>query len=362
MEVRNCEEIAEMLKSRPEVENIDNSSESEDNEECMSESESEFSDVHSEYRASAEERSSDETEVEAEVPPRKKCKIDKPAKFLSKTLYGKNRYKWTTMAPESRGRRSKERLITYLPAGKGIAAQVGTAMEAWSLLMPEELLNIIVTHTNTEIARRRENRKEQTFTHDLDLIEMKAFLGLLYFSGVHDNGYNYTARLWGALGSTVYRATMPRNRFVFLLETLRFDDKNTRVERKKTDKLAPIREIWELMLTMCKQYYTPHKYCTIDEQLLSFRGRCPFRIDMPAKPDKYGMKIIMLNDARTSYMVNAIPYVGVVTNKEHNESLPSYYVRTLSEPIHGSARNITCDNWFTSIPMVDRMLKSYSLI
>lgn len=79
----------------------------------MSEDESEeFSDVDPEYRAPAEESSSDETKLEAEIPQRKKPKTDEPAKSLSKTfLYIKNRYKWTTMASDARRRCSKERLM-----------------------------------------------------------------------------------------------------------------------------------------------------------------------------------------------------------------------------------------------------------
>jgi len=57
-------------------------------------------------------------------------------------------------------------------------------------------------------------------------------------------------------------------------------------------------------------------------------------------------------------MLNVIPYVELVT-VEDTESVPSYnYVRTLSEPIHGSNRNITCDNWFTSVPLAERMKSS----
>lgn len=54
-------------------------------------------------------------------------------------------------------------------------------------------------------------------------------------------------------------------------------------------------------------------------------------------------------------MVNAAPYVGQV-RKNTDESVPTYYVRSFTEPIHGTNRNITCDNWFTSIPLVDTMM------
>ena len=81
---------------------------------------------------------------------------------------------------------------------------------------------------------------------------------------------------------------------------------------------------------------------------------------MKGKPDKYGIKILMMNDAKTFYMVNASPYIEkVLTNPD--ETVPTYCVRTLSTPIHGTIGNITCDNWFTSVELVKKMLKDYSL-
>ena len=68
-----------------------------------------------------------------------------------------------------------------------------------------------------------------------------------------------------------------------------------------------------------------------------------------------------MNDAEISYMINALPYVRPVSNQEPFESIPSYYVRTLSEPIYGNNRNITCDNWFTSIKIAEQLKTLYSL-
>lgn len=102
------------------------------------------------------------------------------------------------------------------------------------------------------------------------------------------------------------------------------------------------------------------KNCTIDEQLLSFRGRCAFRMYLPAKPDKYGLKIVSIHDAETHYMFDAIPYVGAV-DKEPAEAVPSYYVRKLTQSIYHSGRNVTMDNWFTSIPIALRIKKESDL-
>ena len=77
--------------------------------------------------------------------------------------------------------------------------------------------------------------------------------------------------------SLIFRATISRNRFEEIITCLRFDDKATREERKKTDKFAPIREIWSDFQNNIRTCYTPGSFVTVDEQLLGFRGRCPFR-------------------------------------------------------------------------------------
>lgn len=154
-----------------------------------------------------------------------------------------------------------------------------------------------------------------------------------------------------------YRACMSCDRFTFLLNCIRFDDKSTREERKESDPFAPVREIWELLLEICRNSYTPSSYLTIDEQLLGFRGRCPFRMYIPNKPSKYGIKIVMVCDSASKYMTDAQPYLGKKTNTG-GLPLANYYVKELTKSVHGSNRNITMDNWFTSIPLADELLQA----
>lgn len=90
--------------------------------------------------------------------------------------------------------------------------------------------------------------------------------------------------------------------FVFFLSKfLRFDNK---ANRNKEDKFSPIREIRDIFISNCTRYYTPHRDCTVNEQLLSFRGKWSFRVYIKSKPDKYGLKLLLLNDAYTAYMVS----------------------------------------------------------
>lgn len=85
----------------------------------------------------------------------------------------------------------------------------------------------------------------------------------------------------------------------------------TRCERKKTNKLAAFAEIQNIFVKNCKRAYNPNSELCIDEQLVGFRGKCPFRMYIKSKPDRYGIKIWALCDAENSYVWNLQVYTGI---------------------------------------------------
>src|SRR5215469_10445062 len=108
----------------------------------------------------------------------------------------------------------------------------------------------------------------------------------------------------------IFRSTMSLQRFSFLLQCLRFNDRTTRAARSEVDKLAPIRQFFELFVTKCKSHYSLGDLVTIDEKLEKFRGNCPFRQYIASKPGKYGIKIYALVDSRIFYMQHAAIFSG----------------------------------------------------
>ena len=111
-------------------------------------------------------------------------------------------------------------------------------------------------------------------------------------------------------GPSIFRATMPKYRFIALTRFMRFDNKETRTARRASDKLAPIRDLFNKKNTLLLRYYRPKEYLTVEEQLIPFKDRCPFRQYIPSKPDKYGMKIFWICDAKLFYPLKAKPYLG----------------------------------------------------
>jgi len=78
---------------------------------------------------------------------------------------------------------------------------------------------------------------------------------------------------------------------------------------------------------------------------------------IPNKPAKYGLKIMMICDSKSGYMLNAMPYLGKKTKPPDAVALGHYVTMELCKPYFGSKRNITGDNWFTSVPLVKKLLE-----
>ncbi|GBP72049.1 PiggyBac transposable element-derived protein 4 [Eumeta japonica] len=199
---------------------------------------------------------------------------------------------------------------------------------------------------------------------DTDNIEIEAFLGLLLFAGVRRNSRLNAKDFFRTDGSSpeIFRLTMGLSRFFLLMRCLRFDSKDTREEIIKLDKLAPIRELFDIVVGTFKKYYSVSQYVTIDEKLEAFRGRCNFRQYIPSKPNKYGIKIYALTDAKMFYTHTMEVYVGKQPdgpNQVDNSALA--LVLRLSENIYNTGRNITCDNFFTSIPLIDKLESQHKL-
>ncbi|KAJ8870110.1 hypothetical protein PR048_029122 [Dryococelus australis] len=160
------------------------------------------------------------------------------------------------------------------------------------------------------------------YTQHIDIAELEAFFALLYLAGVFATD---------GTGRDIFRATMSKNRFLFLLAALRYDDANTRDEWKETDPLAGISQVF-------------NKQC------------CKFRIYMRSKPAKYRLKVLILCDARTHYFVNGFISSGKTKEPNLNKlSVPTLTVLSLIEPTVNSNRNIIADNWFSSIDLVEQL-------
>ena len=150
------------------------------------------------------------------------------------------------------------------------------------------MLQLIVEYTNLEIQRIRGIYSRERNANPTNIVELKALIGLLFLAGLLRSYHVNAANLWtmDGTGTEIFPRVLSEQRFKFLLRCLRFN-KSDREERKKINRLAPIWEIFEMFAENCRNNYRISEYCTIDESLVPFRRRCPFRQFMQKKPAKY---------------------------------------------------------------------------
>lgn len=239
--------------------------------------------------------------------------------------------------------------------------------ECWNLFLTHDILHKIQEYTNLHIQERRaqcEDISQRRYMNEVEISELKAFIGLLFMAGFYRSNRQNLEDLWQADGSgvEVFRLTMSVQRFYFIQSSLRFDDKSTRAERQDLDNLAPVREIFEKFVKQCKKMYSPGENCTIDEMLVAFRGRCKFRQYIPSKPAKYGIKIFALVDSKVFYITNLEIYAGKQPDGPFSVSnKPLDVVNRIVSPVSKTHRNLTFDNWFTSYELVSHLLNEHKL-
>lgn len=213
--------------------------------------------------------------------------------------------------------------------------------------------NIILNMTNLYGVRKYKDEWE-----NIDLDTLHAYFGLLLLSGVYRSYGECVTKLWNQeTGRPIFRATMSLKMFKRIHGCIRFDDREQRMANTAStstsvrDKLAPIRNVYDKWNHNLKAVYTPGKNITVDEQLVPYRGRCPFRQYIPSKPAKYGIKIWVLCDSKSWYAYNTQIYVGRNRNATPERNLGRRVVLDLVEGL--SDRNVTCDNFFTSYELAE---------
>ena len=140
-------------------------------------------------------------------PPEKKSASEKKHYYLQaekNVIYGKRRkqgfkYRWYLNPPESRGRQSSVKI--HIASAKGVAKTVKEPIEAWKLLITDDMIQTIVEMTNMQMALTRDTKIKPKYAKpaayaDIKVTEMKAFLGVLYIIGMKKQNHLSLEELW----------------------------------------------------------------------------------------------------------------------------------------------------------------------
>lgn len=279
-------------------------------------------------------------------------------------FYGKNRFKWSKIAP-ARNVRTPSHNIIRLPCAKGQFRQEDllSPCESFQQIFDQQMLDNILTWTNKKLQNIRLKYPNDVSFRECTIIELKGLLALLIYSAAFKSNHESILAIFATDGSgrEIFRASMNIRRFCSLLIALRFDDFEDREARKEIDPGCAVTEILELFNKNSQKSYTIGANATVDEMLIAFRGRCKFKMYMPNKPAKYGLKVQCLADARTTYVYNTYLYTGkdsdgkTLSQEDRKKPIPTQAVIRLCTPIFNTNRNVTTDNWYSSMELLSTL-------
>lgn len=242
-----------------------------------------------------------------------------------------------------------------------------TPAEYLQLLIDDKLIDEVVRYTNLKGAALASTPKKvqkgrpvpkrvraPTAWKELNREEFLQFLGLSLLMG---NIQMPTIKHYWKRKSKMYchpffGETMPRNRFIEILQALRFYD-ITAIDVPKVDKIVPIVKHF---LENFRKVYSPPKQLAIDEALLGFKGRLSYKQYIPLKRSRFGIKLYELTSS-SGYVLDIILYTGkgTVTSSKHGHSYA--VVRKLLNGYLNKGHTVYLDNYYTSLSLAEDLYR-----
>lgn len=149
------------------------------------------------------------------------------------------------------------------------------------------------------------------------------------------------------LQSPIFSKTMSRNRYTTILGLLSFSNPNTMSSHILKDILPILKHIKNTF----KYSFTPYRDLCVDESIMPFKGYLSIKQFIPNKRNRFGIKLFMLCDVKTRYIIDFIIYCGARTEiivDPDNLGVTGGVVTTLLQDLMQANRRVYMDNWYSS--------------
>lgn len=220
-----------------------------------------------------------------------------------------------------------------------------TELDYFSCLFTDEIADIVLLETNRYAAAVNENDWK-----DLDKSEFYVFLALNLLMprnkklAVHE--YWSTDPL---MNSPIFGKSMSRDRFQSIYRYLHFSNNDG---APKHDRLFKIRNVLEKLKERFKNSMFPFESLVIDESLILFKGRLVFKQYIKTKRHRFGIKLFVLCDCETGFILDFIVYVGKETDIDTETNpllgITGAVVMKLMTPYLDKGHSLYTDNFYTS--------------
>lgn len=229
------------------------------------------------------------------------------------------------------------------------------------ILFPDSLFEHMVEQTNKyALYRQRRSGKSDPHWHPTDVREMKAYVGLNILMGINqlpDTGMYWASDIF--IGNAGFKKTMTARRFEKLTQYLQLCDRESEPARGERgyDGLFKVRPLLDVVENTMWDAYLPNRCLTVDKCTVVAKGRFSPAQYMPSKPLRKGLTVWMLCDSRSGYCHRAKVYVVKPSDDEAAAALGYRVVTSLVRGLEGQHHHVFMDSFFTSVPLLQRLLR-----
>jgi hypothetical protein len=229
---------------------------------------------------------------------------------------------------------------------------VNTPIRAWREIFKITFLDKIVKYTN-----------EYGLIHakswsDITRKDLEAFIAVLFVSGIQKRKDKPSH--WFSdnklLENPVMKKIMSGRKFFTILRFLHCCPAVNQDPSADTyDPAYKVAEVRDYLEDRFTRLFIPGQQLSLDESLIRAFGRIKFKVRIVTKAARYGIKVFVITDAQTAYVLRVLFYTGKATYSGHDtdDKLKTVQiVNKLVQPFAGSHRTIYVDRFYTSLELL----------
>lgn len=151
---------------------------------------------------------------------------------------------------------------------------------------------------------------------------------------------------------------MSRDRYFQILSMLHLCNNNDQV---RGDRLFKLKMVTNEVQKNFRDAMLPFSDIVIDESLVLWKGRLSFKQFIKTKRHRFGIKLFVLCNVETDFILGFIIYTGSSTELvpcNKNLGVSGAVVKTLIKPYLNKGHNLYTDNWYNSSILSKYLLKN----
>jgi hypothetical protein len=229
---------------------------------------------------------------------------------------------------------------------------VNTPIRAWREVFKNVLLDKIVWYTN------KYGRVKAKRWQDVKMKDLESFICVLFILAIQkkkDKPSNWFSEN-ELLESTMIKKIMSGRKFFTMLCYLHCCSMEPQPVGEDYDPAYKVSEMKDYLENQYNVLFIPGQQLSLDETLIRAFGRIKFKVHIVTKAAWYRIKLYVITDAVTAYVLKVVIYTGkstyYATSNQQDKKKTVQVVEQLVEPFVGTYQTIYVDRFYTSVDLL----------